>query len=111
MISIDLDDLITDGADFFQHLPAGESCTVTDAGRTVTLVIGMGAPRAATPRPAGLYAGQILIAPDFNEPLADWDEALDRPVFSSARDGGRFLKLKWRDPEVEFLAATPPRLV
>jgi len=33
------------------------------------------------PRPAGLYAGQIAIAPDFNEPLADWDEALERPVF------------------------------
>ena len=81
MLSITLNDLSADSADFFQHLPAGESCAVTDAGRTLALVIGMDAPKAATPRQAGFYAGQITIAPDFNEPLADWDEALDRPVF------------------------------
>jgi len=81
MLSITLKHLSADSADFFQHLPAGEPCTVTDAGRTLALVIGMGAPEAAMPRPAGLYAGQITIAPDFNEPLADWDEALERPVF------------------------------
>lgn len=26
-------------------------------------------------RPSGLYKGQIWIAPDFNDPLPDWEEA------------------------------------
>ena len=81
MLSININDLSAECVDFIQHLPPGEPCAVTDAGRTLALVIGMNAPKSATPRPAGFYAGQIIIAPDFNEPLADWDEALDRPIF------------------------------
>ncbi len=81
MLSININDLSAESAHFFQHLPLGEPCAVPDAGRTLALVIGMDAPKPATPRPAGFYAGQITIAPDFNKPLADWDEALDRPVF------------------------------
>ena len=81
MLSININDLSADNAEFFQHLPPGEPCTVTNAGGTLALIIGMDAPKSATPRPAGFYAGQITIAPDFNDPLTDWDEALERPVF------------------------------
>jgi antitoxin (DNA-binding transcriptional repressor) of toxin-antitoxin stability system len=80
MISITLNDLAADSADFFQHLPVGEPCAVVDAGRTVALVIGTGDLHGAMPRQAGIYAGLITIAPDFNEALPEGDEALDRPI-------------------------------
>lgn len=32
------------------------------------------------PRPLGAYAGQIIVAEDFDAPLPEWDEALDQAL-------------------------------
>ena len=53
--------------------------SILHEGKVVALLMGT-SPHPSEPRPLGCYAGQISIAPDFNDPLPEWDEALESPL-------------------------------
>jgi len=73
------DQLAAEGAAFLSKLIPGEPVTITHEGHAVALLIGV-ASKATAPRPLGCYAGQIKVGADFNDPLPEWDEALDAPL-------------------------------
>ena len=59
-----------------ERVEAGEEITLARAGRPVARLVPYRARRE--PRRPGIWKGQVLIGPDFDEPLKDFDQALDR---------------------------------
>jgi prevent-host-death family protein len=58
-----------------ERVEAGEEITLARAGRPVARLVPYRARQ--TPRRAGLWKGQVSIAPDFDEPLPEFERALD----------------------------------
>ncbi len=64
------------GASFLLTLSSSEPVSILHEGKVVALLMGT-YPQPSEPRPLGCYAGQINVATDFNDPLPEWDEALE----------------------------------
>jgi prevent-host-death family protein len=56
-----------------ERVEAGEEITIARAGRPVARLVPIR--RASEPRPLGLWKGKVVIAPDFDDPLPEFDEA------------------------------------
>jgi len=56
-----------------ERVEAGEEITIARAGRPVARLVPV--KRNAEPRRLGLWKGQIVIGPDFDDPLPEFDEA------------------------------------
>lgn len=59
-----------------ERVEAGEEITLARAGRPVARLVPYRARRE--PRRPGLWRGQVWIGPDFDEPLPEFDQALER---------------------------------
>lgn len=59
-----------------ERVEAGEEITLARAGRPVARLVPYRARRE--PRRPGIWRGQVLIGPDFDEPLNDFEQALKR---------------------------------
>ena len=59
-----------------ERVEAGEEITLARAGRPVARLV----PYRARPEPRrpGLWKGQVSIGPDFDEPLPEFERALER---------------------------------
>jgi hypothetical protein len=73
------EDIAAQGASFLLKLSPSEPVSILHEGKIVALMMGT-SPHPSEPRPLGCYAGQINISPDFNEPLPEWDDALESPL-------------------------------
>lgn len=69
------EDIAAQGASFLLKLSSSEPVSILHDGKVVALLMGTSS-QGGTPRPLGCYSGQISIAPDFNAPLPEWDEAM-----------------------------------
>ena len=56
-----------------ERVEAGEEITIARAGRPVAKLVPY--VRSAEPRKLGLWRGKVVINPDFDDPLPDFDEA------------------------------------
>lgn len=56
-----------------ERVEAGEEITIARAGRPVARLVPI--QRASEPRPLGLWRGKVVIGPDFDDPLPEFDEA------------------------------------
>jgi prevent-host-death family protein len=72
MIIVDVDEAQANLSKLIDRATAGEEVVVADGARRVARII---AYEAREPRTPGLLAGQIEIAPDFEEPPAGFTEA------------------------------------
>jgi prevent-host-death family protein len=52
-----------------ERAAAGEEIVIAKAGRPLARLVPLA--KRTTPRPLGLYAGQVWIGDDFNDPLPD----------------------------------------
>lgn len=52
-----------------ERAAAGEEIIIAKAGRPLARLVPLA--KRTTPRPLGLYAGQVEIGPDFDDPLPD----------------------------------------
>lgn len=57
-----------------ERVEAGEEITLARAGRPVALLVPYRAHRE--PRRPGIWRGRVLIGPDFDEPLKEFEQAL-----------------------------------
>ena len=57
-----------------ERVEAGEEITLARAGRPVALLVPYRAHRE--PRRPGIWKGRVLIGPDFDEPLKEFEQAL-----------------------------------
>ena len=56
-----------------ERVEAGEEITLARAGRPVARLVPYNARQA--PRKPGIWKGQLVIGPDFDDPLPEFDEA------------------------------------
>lgn len=56
-----------------ERVEAGEEITIARAGRPVAKLVPL--TRRTEPRPLGLWKGKVVIKPDFDDPLPDFDDA------------------------------------
>lgn len=56
-----------------ERVEAGEEITLARAGRPVAKLVPF--KRLLEPRPLGLWKGKVVIKPDFDDPLPEFDEA------------------------------------
>lgn len=56
-----------------ERVEAGEEITLARAGRPVAKLVPI--KRLLEPRPLGLWKGKVVIKPDFDDPLPEFDEA------------------------------------
>jgi prevent-host-death family protein len=59
-----------------ERVEAGEEITLARAGRPVARLVPYRARQV--PRRPGLWKGQVSMDPDFDEPLPEFEQALDR---------------------------------
>ena len=59
-----------------ERVEAGEEITLARAGRPVARLVPYRARRE--PRLPGLWRGQVSVGPDFDEPLPEFERALER---------------------------------
>ena len=56
-----------------ERVEAGEEITIARAGRPVAMLVPVR--RLRTPRRPGIWKGRVVIGPDFDDPLPEFDEA------------------------------------
>ena len=61
-----------------ERVEAGEEITLARAGRPVARIVPYTARRQ--PRTPGLWKGRVVISPDFDDPLPEFEESLERPL-------------------------------
>jgi prevent-host-death family protein len=69
MDTINLYDAKTNLSSLVERAARGEEIVIAKAGRPLARLVPL--EKRTTPRPLGLYAGQITIGPDFDDPLPD----------------------------------------
>ncbi len=74
-----LDQITSQGEVYLATLHAGDAVTILQNGKAVALLIGV-TPKGSAPRPLGCYAGQIQVGSDFNDPLPEFDQAIESPL-------------------------------
>jgi prevent-host-death family protein len=72
MIFVDVDEAQTNLSKLIERAATGEVVVVASAGRPVAKIVAYEA--SSEPRTPGLLAGQIEIAPDFDEPPLSFTE-------------------------------------
>ena len=75
MTKVNLHEAKTHLSRLVDRAAAGEEIVIARAGRPVARLVPL--ERPAGPRPLGLYAGQISVAPDFDELPADIQAAFE----------------------------------
>jgi prevent-host-death family protein len=58
-----------------ERVEAGEEITIARAGRPVARLVPV---QQRRPRRPGLWKGRVVISPDFDDPLPEFDEAFGR---------------------------------
>jgi prevent-host-death family protein len=61
-----------------ERVEAGEEITLARAGRPIARLVPI--VRSNEPRRPGLLKGKIWLAPDFDDPLPEFEESLQRPL-------------------------------
>ena len=61
-----------------ERVEAGEEITIARAGRPVARLVPV--KRSTEPRPLGLWKGRVVIHDDFDDPLPEFEESLEKPV-------------------------------
>jgi prevent-host-death family protein len=61
-----------------ERVEAGEEITIARAGRPVARLVPV--KRALEPRPLGLWRGRVVIGDDFDDPLPEFEESLQKPL-------------------------------
>ena len=72
---INIHDAKTHLSRLVERVEAGEEITLARAGRPVARLVPYRARRE--PRRPGLWKGRVLIGPDFDEPLPEFERAFD----------------------------------
>jgi prevent-host-death family protein len=70
---VNIHDAKTHLSRLIERVEAGEEITLARAGRPVAKLVPF--TRRTEPRPLGLWKGKVVIKPDFDDPLPDFDEA------------------------------------
>jgi prevent-host-death family protein len=65
-----------------EQVEHGEDVVIARAGRPVARLV----PYVEEPKPRvpGRWKGQVWISPDFDDPLPEWEEAIEAPIFAPA---------------------------
>jgi len=69
MDTVNLYDAKTNLSSLVERAAAGEEIIIAKAGRPLARLVPLA--RRTTPRPLGLLAGQVIVGPDFDDPLPD----------------------------------------
>jgi prevent-host-death family protein len=69
MDTVNLYEANTNLSKLFERAAAGEEIVIAKAGRPLARLVPL--EMRTTPRPLGLYAGQVWMGDDFNDPLPD----------------------------------------
>jgi prevent-host-death family protein len=69
MDTINLYDAKTNLSSLVERAARGEEIVIAKAGRPLARLVPL--TRRTTPRPLGLLAGQVIVGPDFDDPLPD----------------------------------------
>ncbi len=67
-----------------EEVERGEEVVIARAGTPVARLVPYVESRA--PRVPGRWKGRIWMSDDFDDPLPEWEEALDAPLFPEPRD-------------------------
>jgi prevent-host-death family protein len=73
--AINIHDAKTHLSRLIERVEAGEEITLARAGRPVARLVPI--KRSHEPRPLGLWKGKVVIRPDFDDPLPEFDEAFN----------------------------------
>ena len=69
MDMVNLDDAKTNLSSLVERAAAGEEIVIAKAGRPLARLVPL--EKRTAPRPLGMYAGQVTIGPDFDDPLPE----------------------------------------
>jgi prevent-host-death family protein len=69
MDTVNLYDAKTNLSNLVERAARGEEIVIAKAGRPLARLVPLA--RRTTPRPLGLLAGQVIVGPDFDDPLPD----------------------------------------
>jgi prevent-host-death family protein len=69
MDTVNLYDAKTNLSSLVERAAAGEEIIIAKAGRPLARLVPLA--RRTTPRPLGFLAGQVVVGPDFDEPLPE----------------------------------------
>jgi prevent-host-death family protein len=69
MDTVNLYDAKTNLSSLVERAARGEEIVIAKAGRPLARLVPL--TRRTTPRPLGLLAGQVIVGPDFDDPLPD----------------------------------------
>jgi prevent-host-death family protein len=69
MDTINLYDAKTNLSSLVERAARGEEIIIAKAGRPLARLVPLA--RRTTPRPLGLFSGQVTVGPDFDDPLPD----------------------------------------
>ncbi|MEO8274118.1 MAG: type II toxin-antitoxin system Phd/YefM family antitoxin [Chloroflexota bacterium] len=61
-----------------ERVEAGEQITIARAGRPVAMLVGI--PVRLEPRKPGIWKGRVVIHPNFDDPLPEFDESISAPI-------------------------------
>ena len=61
-----------------ERVEAGEEITIARAGRPVARLVPVR--RSMEPRPLGLWKGRVVIRENFDDPLPEFEESLEKPL-------------------------------
>lgn len=76
--AVNIHDAKTHLSRLIERVEAGEEITLARAGRPVARLVPIA--RRTGLRPVGLWKGQVVIHPGFDDPLPDFAESLEQPL-------------------------------
>ena len=76
--AVNIHDAKTHLSRLIERVEAGEEITLARAGRPVAKLVPIA--RRTSLRPLGLWKGQVVIHPDFDDPLPEFEESLEKPL-------------------------------
>jgi prevent-host-death family protein len=76
--SVNIHEAKTHLSRLIEQVEAGEEITLARAGRPVAKLVPY--TRRRQPRKPGLWKGRVVIHPDFDDPLPEFDESLAKPI-------------------------------